>query len=134
MGDAATESPSAEEWLRARVGRVPETSLGFFRAGVAFYNKGMHSLAAECLDRSVAMDPQNFNAFAVLARARLALNDREAAVAALRESVKLGGSSDWQLLVELTNGAEGKAPAQSRGESASGEGAGGAVPVPESSD
>ena len=42
-----------------------------------------------------------------MARACIAMNRREEAVEALKHSVKLGNPSDWQLLVELTNGTAG---------------------------
>ena len=50
----------------------------------------------------VALDPLNYNAFQIMARACIAVNRREDAIRALKESVKLDNPSDWQLLVELT--------------------------------
>lgn len=44
-----------------------------------------------------------------MARACIALNRRDEAVAALKESVKLENPSDWQLLIELTSGRPGAA-------------------------
>ena len=40
------------------------------------------------------------------ARACIAVNRRDDAIAALKESVKLNNQSDWQLLVELTGKSE----------------------------
>lgn len=50
---------SSESWLQGRVGEVPATSLGWFRAGVGFYNKREFQFAIECLQKSVQMDPLN---------------------------------------------------------------------------
>lgn len=50
---------SAESWLQGRVGEVPVTSLGWFRAGVGFYNKREFQFSIECLQKSVQMDPLN---------------------------------------------------------------------------
>ena len=82
--------------------QLPSTSLGWFRAGVGFFNKKQYEHAIECLERAVALDPKNFNAFQIMARACIAVNRRTAAIEALKQSVKLDNPSDWQLLVELT--------------------------------
>lgn len=100
---------TAAGWLKERLGRVPDSSLGYFRAGVAFYTRRRYAFAAEMLERAVAMDAQNFNAFQVLSRCYLALNRRDDAVGALKKSVQLDNPSDWQLLVELTGGGAGSA-------------------------
>lgn len=44
-----------------------------------------------------------------MARACIAVNRREDAIEALRQSVKLDNPSDWQLLVELTSNHEASA-------------------------
>jgi len=94
--------------------QLPSTSLGWFRAGVGFFNKKQYEHAIECLERAVALDPKNFNAFQIMARACIAVNRRTAAIEALKQSVKLDNPSDWQLLVELTGttkpGEEGDGP------------------------
>ncbi|TPX34763.1 hypothetical protein SeMB42_g07287 [Synchytrium endobioticum] len=95
--------PSSEEWLLLRVGTLPRNSLGWFRAGVGFYNKREYARAIECFQRAVEMDPNNFNAFQIMARACIALNRKDEAIAALKRSVVLDNPSDWQLLVELTS-------------------------------
>lgn len=51
--------PSSEEWLLLRVGTLPRNSLGWFRAGVGFYNKREYARAIECFERAVEMDPNN---------------------------------------------------------------------------
>jgi tetratricopeptide (TPR) repeat protein len=99
---------SAEEWLTARVGEVPTTSLGWFRCGVGFYNKQKFNFAIECFNKSLEIDPLNYNAYQILARACMAVNRRDDAIAALKQSVKLDNPSDWQLLIELTNQQEAK--------------------------
>jgi len=43
-----------------------------------------------------------YNAFQIMARACIAVNRRDDAIEALKQSVKLDNPSDWQLLVELT--------------------------------
>eukprot|EP00455_Lapot_gusevi_P040167 TRINITY_DN4532_c0_g3_i1.p1 TRINITY_DN4532_c0_g3~~TRINITY_DN4532_c0_g3_i1.p1 ORF type:complete len:112 (+),score=15.85 TRINITY_DN4532_c0_g3_i1:72-407(+) len=103
MSSALAEFSTAEKWLRQRVGQVPKTALGWFRAGVGFYNKRHFEFAIECLQTSVRLDPMNYNAYQILARACIAVNRREEAIAALKESVKLDNPSDWQLLIELTS-------------------------------
>jgi len=73
----ATRNPSyasAESWLLGRVGETPHTSLGWFRAGVGFYNKREFHFAIECFKRSVQLDPLNYNAFQIMARACIAVN------------------------------------------------------------
>eukprot|EP00741_Cyanophora_paradoxa_P017849 tig00021035_g17238.t1 len=101
------EATSAEQFMLLRVGLTPTTSLGWFRAGVGFYNKREYNFAIECFQKSVALDPLNYNAFQIMARACIAVNRRDDAIAALKESVKLDNPSDWQLLVELTAGKQG---------------------------
>lgn len=102
---------SCEEWLLLRVGSTPRNSLGWFRCGVGFYNKKEHTKAIECFEKSVSLDPMNYNAFQIMARACIAVNrmqsfnatGKDDAIAALKQSVILDNPSDWQLLVELTS-------------------------------
>ena len=47
---------NAEVWLRKLTGTVPQTSTGWFRAGVGFYRKRFHNPAVTCLEKAVAMD------------------------------------------------------------------------------
>eukprot|EP00033_Pygsuia_biforma_P003123 GCRY01003430.1.p1 GENE.GCRY01003430.1~~GCRY01003430.1.p1 ORF type:complete len:141 (-),score=30.77 GCRY01003430.1:122-544(-) len=96
-------SESASEWIMQKVGALPKTSLGWFRAGVGFYNKKRFEMAIQCLERAIQADPLNYNAFQIVARAYIAVNRRADAITALQESVKLDNPSDWQLLVELTS-------------------------------
>eukprot|EP00743_Colponemidia_sp_Colp-15_P008840 GILK01009648.1.p1 GENE.GILK01009648.1~~GILK01009648.1.p1 ORF type:complete len:130 (+),score=22.44 GILK01009648.1:52-390(+) len=98
-----SDSSTAEQWLIARVGALPATSIGWFRAGVGFYNKKKYNFSIECLKRAVELDPLNYNAFQIMARACIAVNRRDEAVEALKQSVKLDNPTDWQLLVELTS-------------------------------
>ena len=71
------EIASAEDWLLLRVGILPKGSLGWFRAGVGFYNKKQYTFSIECFERAVAMDPLNFNAYQIMARACIAVNRRD---------------------------------------------------------
>jgi len=96
------EDHNAEKWIMQRIGQIPKTSLGWFRSGVGFYNKNQYVFAIQCFETAVKMDPKNYNAFQIMARACIAVNRRDDAIRALRESVKLDNPSDWQLLVELT--------------------------------
>jgi len=98
----SSSSSSAEAWLLSRVGETPSSSLGWFRAGVGFFNKREFHFAIDCLQKSVQIDPLNYNAFQIMARACIAVNRRDDAIEALKQSVKLDNPSDWQLLVELT--------------------------------
>ena len=93
---------SAHEWLETRFGMLPDSSFAWFRAGVGFYNKALHEFAIDCLSEAVQIDPNNFNAFQILARSFIALNRRAEAIACLKKSVALDNASDWQLLAELT--------------------------------
>ena len=93
----------AEAFLQKITGTVPQTSTGWFRAGVGFYRKKLHPPAVQCLERAVELDPINYEAWQILARAYVQQNRRKDAIAALKQSVRLNNSSDWQLLVELTN-------------------------------
>ncbi|KAJ3354521.1 hypothetical protein AMAG_01824 [Allomyces macrogynus ATCC 38327] len=103
MGETtATTQSTVDEWLLLRVGALPRNSLGWFRAGVGFYNKKEYARSIECFQKSVELDPQNYNAFQIMARACIAVNRKEDAIAALKQSVNLDNPSDWQLLVELT--------------------------------
>ncbi|KAI8835385.1 hypothetical protein HDU81_006173 [Chytriomyces hyalinus] len=94
---------SSEEWLLLRIGVVPRNSLGWFRCGVGFYNKKEYTKSIECFEKSVELDPMNYNAFQIMARACIAVNRKDDAIAALKQSVMLDNPSDWQLLVELTS-------------------------------
>ena len=93
----------AEAWLRKLTGTLPTTSVGWFRAGVGFYRKRYHNPAVTCLEKAVALDPINYEAWQVLARAYVLQNRRKDAIEALKKSVKLNNAADWQMLVELTN-------------------------------
>jgi tetratricopeptide (TPR) repeat protein len=71
---------------------VPVRSLfcsGWFRAGVGFYNKKEFHFAIECFQRATDLDPLNYNAYQVMARACIAVNRRDDAIEALKQSVKL---------------------------------------------
>jgi hypothetical protein len=57
----------------------------------------------ECFEVAVELDPLNYNAYQIMARACIAINRKDDAVEALKKSVKLDNPSDWQLLVELTS-------------------------------
>jgi hypothetical protein len=39
--------------------KVPNSSLGWFRAGVGFHNKAKHNFAIECFEKAVEIDPKN---------------------------------------------------------------------------
>jgi hypothetical protein len=39
---------TAEQWLRSRLGTTPRNSLGWFRAGVGFYNKVRARMSPFC--------------------------------------------------------------------------------------
>ncbi|KAI8592017.1 hypothetical protein HDU88_001391 [Geranomyces variabilis] len=97
---------SSEEWLLLRIGSLPRNSLGWFRCGVGFYNKKDYTKAIECFEKAVEMDPMNYNAFQIMARACIAVNRKDDAIAALKQSVMLDNPSDWQLLIELTSNKE----------------------------
>ena len=151
MDGASTSSAlvvDAPTWLRQLTGTTPQTSTGWFRAGVGtcervipplthlsqtllsqtlvpdpytsarcipqhahtphtnfagFYRKRYHNPAVQCLEKAVELDPLNFNAHQVLARAYVLQNRRADAIASLQKSVRLNNNSDWQLLIELTN-------------------------------
>ncbi|KAJ3025887.1 UNVERIFIED_CONTAM: hypothetical protein HDU68_006536, partial [Siphonaria sp. JEL0065] len=80
---------SSEEWLLLRIGVVPRNSLGWFRCGVGFYNKKEFTKAIECFEKSVELDPMN-----IMARACIAVNRKDDAIAALKQSVMLDNPSD----------------------------------------
>jgi len=65
---------SAEAWLMTRIGACPTTSLGWFRAGVGFYNKREFNFAIECFQKSINLDPENYNAYQIMARACIAVH------------------------------------------------------------
>ena len=104
MGDDGAQAQNVEGWMLAKIGTVPRNSLGWFRAGVGFYNKKEYVHSIECFEKAIALDPANYNAYQILARACVAVQRREDAIKALQHSVKLDNPSDWQLLVELTSG------------------------------
>eukprot|EP00942_MAST-04A_sp_MAST-4A-sp1_P010724 g10724.t1 len=89
-------------WLRQKSkGLLPQSSVGWFRCGVGFYNKKLYyGPAIICLRIALELDPNNFNAQQVLGRAYLRVNKRNEALESLKRSVELHSSSDWQLLVE----------------------------------
>lgn len=59
MSSMQVNYTSAEDWLMGRIGEVPSTALGWFRAGVGFYNKKEFNFAIECFQRSIELDPYN---------------------------------------------------------------------------
>lgn len=65
---------SVEDWLAAKVGAAPKNSLGWFRTGVGFYNKKDYVRAIECFEKAVKLDPLNYNAYQIMARACIAVN------------------------------------------------------------
>ena len=101
--EVARATVNAEAFLKHLTGTVPSTSVGWFRAGVGFYRKRWQAPAVQCLERAVTIDPMNFNAWQILARAYILQNRRTDAIDALKRSVRLNNTADWQLLVELTN-------------------------------
>ncbi|KAJ3118946.1 hypothetical protein HDU96_005183 [Phlyctochytrium bullatum] len=118
-GGGSNPQNSSTEWLMLRVGVLPRNSLGWFRCGVGFYNKKEYTKSIECFEKAVEMDPMNYNAYQIMARACIAVNrmaifppkltqfsGKDDAIAALKQSVMLDNPSDWQLLVELTSNKE----------------------------
>ncbi|KAJ3294424.1 hypothetical protein HDU79_010998 [Rhizoclosmatium sp. JEL0117] len=97
--EAGRGQNSSEEWLLLRIGVVPRNSLGWFRCGVGFYNKKEYTKAIECFEKSVELDPMNYNAFQIMARACIAVNRKDDAIAALKQSVMLDNPSDWYLSI-----------------------------------
>ena len=59
--DGEHTNNSTEEWLLLRIGSCPRNSLGWFRAGVGFYNKKEYVKAIECFEKSISLDPMNVN-------------------------------------------------------------------------
>lgn len=57
--EKGSDIPSAETWIKNRVGFTPNTALGWFRAGVGFYNHKKFEPAIECFNKSVKLDPLN---------------------------------------------------------------------------
>jgi len=53
---------------------VPNTSTGWFRAGVGFYNKREYAFSIQCFEKAIALDPKNYNAYQVMSRACIAVN------------------------------------------------------------
>jgi tetratricopeptide (TPR) repeat protein len=102
MSFSSSPSSSVHDWLMFHISRVPSSSIGWFRAGVGFYNKLQFAYAVECFECSAQLDPLNYNCYQLMARALIALNRRSEAIEALKKSVKLDNPSDWQLLIELT--------------------------------
>jgi Tfp pilus assembly protein PilF len=47
---------------------VPVSSVGWFRAGVGFFNKKHFAFAVQSLSEAVRLDPQNYHAFQIMAR------------------------------------------------------------------
>ncbi|KXS19344.1 hypothetical protein M427DRAFT_29259 [Gonapodya prolifera JEL478] len=101
---SAGKQSNAEEWLLLRIGAVPRNSLGWFRCGVGFYNKKDYARAIDSFEKSVELDPLNYNAYQIMARACIAVNRKDDAISALKQSVALDNPSDWQLLVEVRPG------------------------------
>ncbi|EGF76464.1 hypothetical protein BATDEDRAFT_28391 [Batrachochytrium dendrobatidis JAM81] len=95
------QTTSCEEWLMLRVGAVPRNSLGWFRCGVGFYNKKEFTKAIECFEKSVQLDPMNYNAYQIMARACIAVNRKDDAINALKQSVSLDNPSDWQVYCQI---------------------------------
>ncbi|ORY41604.1 hypothetical protein BCR33DRAFT_718763 [Rhizoclosmatium globosum] len=93
--EAGRGQNSSEEWLLLRIGVVPRNSLGWFRCGVDSTTRKS--------TRKLSNASKRYNAFQIMARACIAVNRKDDAIAALKQSVMLDNPSDWQLLVELTS-------------------------------
>ena len=61
----------AEAFLQKLTGTVPQTSTGWFRAGVGFYRKKLNPPAIQCLERAVELDEINYEAWQILAGSAL---------------------------------------------------------------
>ena len=77
-------------WLKEKSkGLLPQNSVGWFRAGVGFYNmKKYYAPAIICLRTALELDPNNYNAQQVLRRAYLRVNKRQEALESLKRSVE----------------------------------------------
>src|SRR6202012_3399926 len=93
---------NVSDYLMYSIHMLPTTSVGWLRAGIGFYNSGDHNFALDCFNESIKLDPMNYNVYQIASRSYIALNRREEAIEALKQSVKLGNPTDWQLLIELT--------------------------------
>ena len=103
--NSTESSHTVKEWLKHQSnGMLPTTSVGWFRAGVGFYNKKYFGPSIVCLRYALEMDHRNYNAQQVLGRAYLRVNKKDEALDALKKSVELHSSSDWQLLIEELDG------------------------------
>jgi hypothetical protein len=71
---ADTAQQSSDDWLLIRVGSVPKSSLGWFRCGVGFFNRKEFIKSIECFQKSLQLDPMNYNAYQIMARACIAVN------------------------------------------------------------
>jgi len=95
--------PPVDKFLQSEVGLVPNTTTGWFRAGVAFYNKSEFFYCLQCLSKAEELDKTNFNVYQLSARVYIKLGRSDLAIDALKRSIKLNNISDWQLLIELTS-------------------------------
>jgi len=86
---------AVRDWARVERGPAPER----FAARI-YEDMGALDLAAEAAERSAQRGPSDPSAWERLGRLRLALADREAALAALRRALSLGAGPEAQVLAE----------------------------------
>jgi predicted Zn-dependent protease len=78
MSDALkpNDSNRVEDFLTQEVGLTPSTSVGWFRAAVAFYNKNELNYALQCLLKGRELDENNFNIHQLAARVYVKLGSK----------------------------------------------------------
>jgi tetratricopeptide (TPR) repeat protein len=86
---------AVRDWARVERGPAPER----FAARI-YEDMGALDLAAEAAERSAQRGPSDPSAWERLGRLRLALADREGALAALRRALSLGAGPEAQVLAE----------------------------------
>ena len=90
----AEDWPTAIEHLTALTDHAPDFAEGYNARAVAFFRAGMTGPALADIERTLALEPRNFDAMAGLGFVMLELGDEEDALFAFREAAKLNPGMD----------------------------------------
>ena len=85
----AEDWPSAIDHLTALTDHAPDFAEGYNARAVAFFRAGMTGQALADIERTLALEPRNFDAMAGLGFVMLELGDEEAALFAFHEAAGL---------------------------------------------
>ena len=107
----AEDWPTAIEHLSALIDHAPDFAEGYNARAVAFFRAGQTGPALADIERTLALEPRNFDAMAGLGFVMLEIGDKSGALYAFREAAKLnpGMEAVNEALPELETETGGRA-------------------------